>query len=95
MKNASTIILILLGLGGVAFIFFVFLKPALTGTAMGGGAVQPGGMAAVPMGTTQQLLANQGLAPVATAGGSTANLAITDASSLVSQLIANPSILSQ
>lgn len=84
MKNAGSIVLVLIGLGGLAYIFFVFLYPALKGGGIGTNTQPP---PSIPTNTTNNLLASQGLAPVNSAQGTTANVAITDASSLLGQLI--------
>ena len=85
--KGSTVILILLGLLGFGFIFMVFLYPALKGVPPGAANATANATTANLLANPGNILANQGLAPMSTAAGTTGNLAITDASSLLSQLI--------
>lgn len=86
MKDVGTVILVALGLAGFAYIFFVFLYPALKGQPLGGGGAG-GVVLSTPQSTTNNILASQGMAPIQAAPGNTANLAITDASGLISQYL--------
>jgi hypothetical protein len=84
----STVILILLGLGGFAYIFVIFLYPALKGGMAIGGA--PANNTAATLNALQSPangLVSQGLAPMQSAAGTTGNLAITDGTSLLQTLL--------